>query len=77
MALSCIFEKQFLVFPIIGEMKGMNERIFKIAKDFNCEERIYSDSIEIVKKNIDYGFIQSVIVSNKVKIDKLMKSIKY
>ena len=29
------------------------------------------------KKNIDYGFIQSVIVSNKVKIDKLMKSIKY
>lgn len=77
MALSCIFEKQFLVFPIVGEMKGMNERIFKIAKDFNCEDRIYSDSIDIVKQNIDYSFIRSVIVNNKDKIDNLMKSIKY
>lgn len=77
MALSCIFEKQFLVFPIVGEMKGMNERIYRIAKEFDCENRIYSDNIDIVKECIDYKFIQTILKENRKKIDNLMNAIKY
>ncbi len=77
MALSCIFEKQFLVFPIIGEMEGMNERIYKIAKEFRCESRIYADDLDSVKEAIDYDFVKTKIKLNKESLDKLMYSINY
>lgn len=77
MALSCIFQKQFLVFPIIGEMKGMNERIFNIAKKFKCEDRIYHDDLNNVKNSIDYGYISDNIRKNKLIVDKLLDSIDF
>lgn len=77
MALSCIFQKQFLVFPIVGEMKGMNERIFNISKEFNCEQRICSGSIEKIKEPMDYKFIDNKIAVNIKTINGLLDSINY
>lgn len=77
MALSCIFKKQFLVFPIVGEMKGMNERIFNISKEFNCEDRIYGNSLYEVKNPINYDFIQLKIDANKEVIAQLLSTINY
>lgn len=77
MALSCIFQKQFLVFPIIGEMKGMNERIFTIAGEFNCVERIYNNDLNKVKLPIDYKQIQAKIDENRNVVNKLLDSIYY
>lgn len=77
MALSCIFQKQFLVFPIVGEMKGMNERIFNIAHEFNCVDRIYSGNIETIKQSIDYKFILAKIEDNRNLISNLLYSISY
>ena len=77
MAISCIFHKQFLVFPIIGEMVGMNERIYNIAKTFACDDRIYSDSLEKIKEVIDYHVMDARIASNRTQINKLLDSIQY
>ena len=77
MALSCIFQKQFLVFPIIGEMEGMNERIFNIAKKFKCEDRIYQDGLNNVKNPIDYGYIRENISKNKLIVNNLLDSINF
>jgi hypothetical protein len=77
MALSCIFQKQFMTFPIVGEMKGMNERIFNLAKEFNCESRIYTDRLDAVKDEIDYTGIVNRIKENRYTLDRLMKSINY
>lgn len=77
MALSCIFKKQFMVFPIVGEMKGMNERIDNIAKTFDCEQRFYSGNIDMVKKMIDYDIINNRITLNCLKMNELLNTIKY
>lgn len=77
MALSCIFQKQFLVFPIIGEMKGMNERIYNIANEFKCEGRIFSEHLDEVKKPIDYNYILSQIEANRKIINHLLDTIHY
>lgn len=77
MALSCIFHKQFLVFPIVGEMVGMNERIYSIARTFSCESHIYSEHLEKVKEPIDYDVIDTRIASNRNLINDLLDSIKY
>lgn len=77
MAFSCIFNKQFLVFPIVGEMCGMNERIFNLAKVFNCEDRIYLGELDTVRKDIDYSYINLKINSNKLLFDQLLYSINY
>lgn len=77
MALSCVFNKQFLVFPIVGEMCGMNERIFNIAKVFNCEDHIFSGDLDSVKNTIDYSYINTKINSNRLLLNKLLDSIKY
>ena len=77
MALSCIFQKQFLVFPIVGEMQGMNERIFNIAHAFHCEDRIYRGDIESVKNNVETDIIKKQIASNRMKMCELLNSINY
>lgn len=77
MALSCIFSKQFLVFPIVGEMEGMNERIFNIAQKFNCKDRIFTSGLEQVKQPVDYKFIQTIIEDNRNVINRLLESIQY
>lgn len=77
MALSCIFQKQFLIFPIVGEMKGMNERIYNIANEFHCMERIFSKYLDDVKKPINYDYILSKIDSNRKIIDNLLDTIHY
>lgn len=77
MALSCIFHKQFQVFPIVGEMVGMNERIYNLARVFSCETRISSGHLETVKELIDYGVIDARIASNRNLMNDLLDSIKY
>ena len=77
MALSCIFSKQFLVFPIVGEMKGMNERIFNIAQKFNCKDRIFTGGLEQVKQPVDYNFVQTTIEDNRNVVNRLLESIQY
>lgn len=77
MALSCIFQKQFLVFPIVGEMQGMNERVYNIAKLFYFRNRIYKDSLHKVKEEMDYSKLSNIIFKNIKLMNQLLSSIKY
>lgn len=77
MALSCIFHKQFMVFPIVGEMQGMNERIFNIAKLLNISNRIYKDSLHYIKDEMDYSQISNTIFNNTKLMNQLLSSINY
>lgn len=77
MALSCIFQKKFLVFPIVGEMQGMNERILNIAHEFHCEDRIYAGDIDSVKNDVETDIIKKRIASNRVIMCELLNSINY
>lgn len=77
MALSCIFHKQFLVFPIVGEMEGMNERIYNIARTFSCGNRICTGQLEMIKEPVDYDVIDAHIASNRNLMNNLLGSINY
>lgn len=77
MALSCIFHKQFLVFPIVGEMKGMNERIYNIARTFSCENRICTGQLDMIKEPVNYDVIDAHIASNRKQMNNLLDSIQY
>lgn len=77
MALSIIFQKQFLVLPVIGITSFMNERIVSLANFFSLKNRIYTDSLEQVLKPIDYSPINGLISANKTILDKKMAEIEY
>lgn len=72
MALSIIYRKQFMTIPIVGEMKGMNERIENLANEFSLQKRIYTKSLDQLKEKIDYNLVNKIIANNKVVLDALM-----
>lgn len=75
MALSIIFHKPFLVFPLIGIMKGMNRRITDLAQDLQLEDRIYSGDMSTLFQPIDWHITDSYIDNNRKKVDKLLESL--
>ena len=75
MALSIIFQKQFLVIPVIGLTKFMNERVISLADHFSLNNRIYKDSLDQVLQPIDYSLINSVISANKAILDEKMAEV--
>ena len=75
MALSIIFNKQFMVIPVIGLTEFMNERIISLADHFSLNNRIYKDSLDLVLQPIDYSLINSVISVNKAILDEKMAEV--
>ena len=73
MALSLIYHKNFLVFPLVGIMKGMNGRINDLSSILSLNN-IYKNSLDAVKNSINYGFVDSIINKNRgVLSDELQK----
>lgn len=77
MALSIIFQKQFLVLPVIGITKFMNERIESLAASFSLQNRIYSNNLDEVLLPIDYTCANDVIASNIEILDGNLSKINY
>lgn len=75
MALSVIYHKQFLVFPLVGLMKGMNGRIEQMAKNFALQDYIYSGNMDNILMPIDWSKSDEAIIENEKKIDILLKTI--
>ena len=75
MALSIIYHKQFLVFPLVGLMKGMNGRIEQMAKNFALQDYIYSGNMDNIQMPIDWSKSDEAIIENEKKIDILLKTI--
>ena len=75
-ALSVIFHKQFVVFPIVGLLSSMNERIENIANIFALKDRIYSNQMNDLFNPIDWEKVDSVILKNKCLMKSLLKSLK-
>ena len=75
MALSIIYHKQFLVFPLVGLMKGMNGRIEQMAKNFALQDYIYSGNMDNILMPIDWSKSDEAIIENEKKIDILLKTI--
>lgn len=74
-ALSIIHHKKFMVFPVVGILSSLNERIENIANEFSLKERIYSNSLEDIFNPIDWSCVDSVISKNRVLMVSLMKSL--
>ena len=77
MALSIIFQKQFLVLPVTGITSFMNERILSLADLFNLNNRIYKDSFDKIFDPIDYNMSNGILANNKDILDKKMLEINY
>lgn len=77
MALSIIFQKQFLVLPVTGITSFMNERILSLADLFNLNNRIYKNSFDKIFDPIDYNLSNGIIAKNKDILDKKMLEINY
>ena len=75
MALSIIFHKPFLIFPLIGIMEGMNGRITDLAQSLQLEDRIYSGDISILFRPVDWRNTDSHIDDNRKRVDKLIESL--
>lgn len=76
MALSIIYHKQFLVFPLIGLMQGMNGRILYLSQTNKLDKRIYKGDLDEVTAPIDWSYADENIHNNHIKIDELLKKIK-
>lgn len=77
MAFSIIFRKKFLVLPVVGEMEGMNVRIYNLASLFGLESRIYSGDMQAVKNDVCFADASSKILQNRRCIDSLLGGIGY
>ena len=75
MAMSIIYRKQFLTFPLTGIMTGMNSRIFHLAEQFKLQKRIYSGDLNIVEESVNWRYADKMIVENRNKLEKLLKKI--
>lgn len=75
MALSIIYHRQFLTFPLVGLMKGMNGRITQLAENFKLCERIYSGDLNSVMKPINWEIAESGIKENEHKMEGLLTTI--
>jgi len=75
MAMSIIYRKQFLTFPLTGIMTGMNSRIFHLAEQFKLQKRIYSGDLNIVEESVNWQYADKMIVENRNKLEKLLKTI--
>ena len=75
MALSVIYHKQFITFPLIGLMEGMNGRIVQLAENFSLQGRIYQGDLNAVTKQIDWEIAEKTIEKNINLLDKLLKTV--
>ena len=75
MCFSIIYRKNFVVMPIVGIMSSMNERIDDLANQMNLQNRIYSDSLDILFNDIDYHTANNVIEDNCNTVNKLFENI--
>lgn len=75
-ALSSIYRKPFLVFPLVGIMQGMNERIFHFTSKFGMENRIYKGDLNAVKSTIDWSSANNQVKKNINIMNDLLKTIK-
>lgn len=74
-ALSTIYRVPFLIFPLVGIMHGMNGRIFHFSSEFNMKDRIYVDTLDVVKNDINWKDVNDKISENFVVMDKLLSTI--
>ena len=72
MALSIIYNKKFLVLPITGKTKKMNDRIENLADIFSLQQQIYNGDISAVCNEIDYNRINDIIRDNKDHINQML-----
>ena len=77
MALSIIYQKQFLVLPVIGVSSFMNERIRSLGEILMLNDRIYKNSLDEILKDVDYGKAKSIIATNKGVLDSKLKAINF
>lgn len=75
MALSIIYRKPFLVFPLLGIMEGMNGRINNLANLFSLHDRIYKGVLSAVKDPINWSKTDLKVEGNFMQIDALLQTI--
>lgn len=75
MALSIINRKPFVVFPLIGLMKGMNGRIFDLASKMGLSNRIFSDTLDVLWESVDWSRAEKEIEVNKSLMSEKLSSI--
>ena len=66
------FNKKFLVIPLCGLFSKMNSRIDELLQMFNLGDRLYSDSISAVEKEIDYNVINEKLFHKRDEVEILV-----
>lgn len=77
MALSIVYQKQFLVLPVTGVTKFMNERITSLAETFMLKDRIYNGFLEEIFTDVDYSMANRIITVNKDILNRKMSEINF
>ena len=75
MALSVVFHKPFLVFPLVGIMDSMNVRIYDLADTLYLKSRIYNGEINRLFYPLDWTKTDEKIQRNQTLLDNLLKTI--
>lgn len=72
MAFSIIYHKQFLVFPLVGIMEGMNGRINNLSRIMSLENHLFYDTFDSIYSPLVCSFIEDRIKTNKTMVDELL-----
>ena len=65
MAFALIYHKPFLVFPLIGIMEDMNERVYNLAETTGLKERIYKGNLQLLFSTIDWSIADKIRIDNQ------------
>ncbi len=72
---SMIFNREFLLFPVVGAESSMNERITTLSEHYAVADRVYSGDLDAVKREIDYRAVNKKIADARVEAYKILKSL--
>lgn len=75
MAFSIIFHKPFLVFPLVGIMNSMNERIYDLTRTLQLNDRVYKGNLQNLFNKVNWEYADQMIKQNKLKLSEMIHSI--
>lgn len=61
MAMSIIFNKQFVVIPVTGQFLRMNDRINTTLSNYNLYDRIFDGNLDKLLIEIEYSDVNKVM----------------
>ena len=74
MVFSILFNKQFMVLPLVGEFSRMNDRLYTVTEKLGLMSRV-SNNLDVLCEYIDYKLINDMLETQRDRIHAMFSNI--